>query len=173
MRKIFRLLILFAIIGGGIGTYNGLFYLIGFSTYAEIEEFYSFYYEPELIAEPEKIRIDTNGRSLNINHNESSMPYSIKADANLKAEGMYMRDFDYDFFITAGYYIPSETVTQLVVYSMGKTLGGFYHPSWTAKYDININITLRTDILYDLHLIIWNTEIFISEILNINELIID
>ena len=173
MRIIYRLLILFTIIGVGIGTYIGLFYLIGFSTYGEIEESYSFYYEPEFIAEPEKIRIYTNGRSLNINHNTSSMPYSIKADANLKAEGMYMRDFNYDFFITNGEFFPSEAVTQLDVSSMGRTLGGFYHPSWTAKYDININITLRTDILYDLHLNVWNTEIFISENLNISELIID
>ena len=172
MRTIFRLLILIAIICGGIGTSIGLFYYIGFLTYAEIEEFYTFQYSPELVTEPEEIRISTDGRTLNITHNTSSVPYIIRADANLKVEGMYMRDSDYDYFITVGEYIPSEAVTQLVVYSAGLTLGLFYHPTWTAKYDININITLRTDITYALHLDAWNTDIFISEYLNISELII-
>ncbi len=169
MRKIFILLILFTIIGGGIGS----FYLIGFLTYAEIEESYSFYCTPEIITEPEKIRIDTNGRTINIKHNTSSMPYYMKADANLKVEGMYMKDSDYDYFITEGYYLPSENITKLVVYSFGLTLGLFYHPSWTAKYNININITLRTDISYDLYLNVEDTDIFISENLDINELIIN
>jgi hypothetical protein len=169
MRKIFILLILFTIIGGGIGS----FYLIGFLTYAEIEESYSFYCTPEIITEHEKIRIDTNGRTINIKHNTSSMPYYMKADANLKVEGMYMKDSDYDYFITEGHYLPSENITELVVYSFGLTLGLFYHPSWTAKYNININITLRTDISYDLYLNVEDTDIFISENLDINELIIN
>lgn len=169
MRKIFILLILFTIIGGGIGS----FYLIGFLTYAEIEESYSFYCTPEITTEHEKIRIDTNGRTINIKHNTSSMPYYMKADANLKVEGMYMKDSDYDYFITAGHYLPSENITELVVYSFGLTLGLFYHPSWTAKYNININITLRTDISYDLYLNVEDTDIFISENLDINELIIN
>lgn len=172
MRKIFRLLILIAIIFGGIGTSIGLFYYIGFLTYAEVEEFYTFHYSPELVAEPEKISIHTNGRTLNITHNTSSVPYIIRADVNLKVEGPYIRDFNYDFFHTDGHYFPSEVTTQLVVYSSPPTLGLFYHPTWTAKYDININITLRTDITYDLHLDVLNTDIFISENLNISELII-
>ena len=169
MRKIFILLILFTIIGGGIGS----FYLIGFLTYAEIEESYSFYCTPEIITEPEKIRIHTNGRTINIKHNTSSMPYYMKADVNLKVEGMYMKNSDYDYFITEGHYLPSENITELVVYSFGRTLGLFYHPSWTAKYNININITLRTDISYDLYLNVEDTDIFISENLDINELIIN
>ena len=173
MRKIFRLLILFAIIGGGIGASIGSFYLIGFLNYGVIEESYSFYYTPAVIAESEKIRISTDGRTINIRHNTSAMPYSIKADAILKAEGMYMRDFNYDFFHTEGHYYPSEETTQLIVYGSGRTLGGFYHPTWTAKYDININITLRTDILYDLDLDVWDTEISISENLSINKLYLE
>jgi len=170
MRTIFRLLILIAIIFGGIGISIGLFYLIGFSTYGEIEESFSFYYTPENRTEPEKIRISTDARTINIRYNTSSMPYSIKADAILKVEGMYMRDSDYGYFHTEGHYYPSEGFTQLVVYSAGRTLGGFYHPTWTAKYDININITLRTDILYDLHIRAYNTKISISENLSINTL---
>lgn len=173
MRIIFRLLILFGIIGVGIGTYIGLFLLIGFSTYAEIEEFHSFYYTPAILAELEKIRIHTKGRTINVKPNTSSVPYYIKADVSLKVEGMYMKDSDYDYFITELHHITEENITLLVVYSIGRTLGAFYHPTWTAKYDININLTLRTDILYDLHLNVFDTEIFISENLNISELVID
>jgi hypothetical protein len=173
MRKIYRLLILFTIMGGGIGSSIVSFYIIGFLNYGVIEESYSFYCTPEIITEPEKIRIDTNGRTINIKHNTSSMPYYMKADANLKVEGMYMKDSDYDYFITEGHYLPSENITELVVYSFGRTLGLFYHPSWTAKYNININITLRTDISYDLYLNVEDTDIFISENLDINELIIN
>ena len=50
---------------------------------------------------------------------------------------------------------------------IGRTLGGFYHPTWTAKYDINTNLTLRTDIQYELFLYTYNTEIFISENLSL------
>ncbi|GAH62897.1 unnamed protein product, partial [marine sediment metagenome] len=69
MRKIYRLLILFTIMGGGIGSSIVSFYIIGFLNYGVIEESYSFYCTPEIITEPEKIRIDTNGRTLNIKHN--------------------------------------------------------------------------------------------------------
>jgi len=175
MRIIYRLLILFGIIGGlAVGGLSS-FYIMGFLNYAVIEESYSFYYKPAIRAEPEKIRIITDGRTLNILHNTSSVPYCMKADVNLKAEGIYMRNSDYDYFFIEWLNFSSEPFTELLALSAGKTLGGFYHPTWTAKYDININVTLRTDISYDLHLHVWEpyTEIFISENLSINELIID
>ncbi|MFX1402566.1 MAG: hypothetical protein ACFE8V_15120 [Promethearchaeota archaeon] len=34
----------------------------------------------------------------------------------------------------------------------GATLSLFYHPSWTVKRDIIVNITLGTDIIYDLYI---------------------
>ena len=146
-------------IGGGIGT----FYILGYINYGIIQESYTYYHIPAISAEPEKIRIHTNGRSLNIKHNSSSIPYYIKADVNLKAEGMYLKNSDYNYFSTWWDNYTSEEITQLIAHSIGRTLGGFYHPSWSAKYDININMTLRTDILYELFLNTYNTEIFISE----------
>jgi hypothetical protein len=166
---IVRLLILFIIIGGGIGS----FYIVGFLNDGEIEESYSFYYKPAIRAEPEKLIIISSTGKINIKYNTSSVPYYIKADVNLKAEGIYMKDSDYDYFITHWDNYSSESITELFVSSIGRTLGGFYHPSWTAKYDINIIITLRTDILYDLHFDVRDTEIFISENLSINKLFLE
>ncbi len=137
------------LIGGGIGS----FYLIGFLTYAVIEESYSFYYEPEISTEPEifilNIFSDDPGK-VNINYNTSSITHYIKADVDLKAEGFYMRNSDYNFFGAEWNNYSSESITELFVYTMPPTLGLFYHPTWTVKYEIAINITLRTDILYDL-----------------------
>ena len=77
-------LIPIVLIGGGIGT----FYIFGYLNYGVVEESYTFYHIPAICAEPEKIRIHTNGRTINIKHNSSSVPYYIKAEVNLKVEGI-------------------------------------------------------------------------------------
>jgi len=137
------------LIGGGIGS----FYIIGFLTYSMIEESYSFYYKPEMSIEPEKfilsILSDDPG-DINIKYNTSSVPYYIKADVNLKAEGIYIRNSDYNFFSVEWDNYSSESITELFVLTMPPTLGLFYHPTWTVKYEVTVNISLRTDIIYDL-----------------------
>ena len=144
-------LIAFILIGGGIGA----FYIIGFLTYSVIEESYSFYYKPELSVEPEKFILsifsDDPGE-INVKYNTSSVSYYIKTDVNLKAEGIYLKNSDYNFFSVEWDNYSIESTTELLVLTMPPTLGLFYHPTWTVKYDFTINITLRTDILYDLEI---------------------
>ncbi|MHA2287700.1 MAG: hypothetical protein ACXABG_02815 [Promethearchaeota archaeon] len=139
------------LIGGGIGSFN----LIGFLTYAAIEESYSFYYKPEISVEPEKFVVSIfsdDPREINIEYNTSSVPYFIKTDVYLKAEGIYMKNSNYSFFNAEWDNYSLGSVTELRVLTMPPTLGAFYHPTWTVKYDITVNISLRTDVLYDLEI---------------------
>jgi len=139
------------LIGGGMGS----FLIIGFLNYAVTEESYSFYYKPAISVEPEIFRLlilSDDPREVIINYNTSSVPYYIKADVNLKAEGIYMRDSDYNFFDVYWYNDSIGSITELNVYTAPYILGLFYHPTWTVKYKIAVNLTLRTDILYDLQL---------------------
>lgn len=167
-KNIILIILILGLVFGGIVS----FYIIGILNYGVIKRSNTFYYTPTSITSPEKFMIITNGRTINIKHNISAVNYDIKADLFLKAEGMYMKNSDYEYFITDWDNFSSESPS-LFVHSIGKTLGGFYHPSWTARYDITINLTLRTDLLYDLYLDVYHSEINIDEDLSINELIID
>ncbi|MFX1456085.1 MAG: hypothetical protein ACFFDB_11990 [Promethearchaeota archaeon] len=170
IKIIIILLIPVIIFGGSIGS----FYIIGFMNYGVIQESYSFYYNPAIRADPEKIRINTFGATINIKYNQSSVPYYIKADIDFKAEGMYMKGGSPAYYFTAYWNNNSlDSMPELFVTGMPPTLGPFYHPTWTVRYDIHINITLRTDILYDLHFDVWDTDIIISENLFINNLFIE
>ena len=146
---IFGFLIIFILVSGGIGS----FYLIGFLTYAVIEESFTFYSKPETSAKPENFILTVfseNTGKINVKYNTSSIPYYIKADVNFKAEGIYMRNSDYEFFGAEWYNHSSGSITELFVYTSPPTLGLFYHPTWTVKYDIAVNVTIRTGILYNL-----------------------
>ncbi|GAG03147.1 unnamed protein product, partial [marine sediment metagenome] len=115
----------------------------------------TFYYKPEISTEPEifiLLIISDEPGKINIKLNTSSVPYYIKADVNLKAEGIYMRNSNYSFLSAEWYNYSSGSITELHVCTALPTLGLFYHPTKTAKYEIAVNITLRTDILYDLQL---------------------
>ncbi|MFW9999327.1 MAG: hypothetical protein ACFE9Q_13885 [Candidatus Hodarchaeota archaeon] len=167
MRKFIKIILVFLIpiilIGGGIGS----LYIIGFLTYAVIEESYTFYYNPIIINEPEKLIISVPGK-INIKCNTTTVPYYIKADVYTKAEGIYLRYWDYNYIDTQWYNSSSDSIRLYVYYSL-PTLGPGYHPTHTVKYDdAIINITLRTDILYDLQL--FGKEVDISGNLSINKL---
>jgi hypothetical protein len=96
----------------------------------------------------------------------------MKADVYMKAWGLFMKNSDYRYFYSEWNNITSESITELFVDRAQRTLGGFYHPTWTAKYNVTINITLRTDIMYDLEFDIYGTDIFISNNILINDLIL-
>lgn len=153
MKKSKKIVLAFLIpvilVGMGIGS----FYIMGFLTYSVIEESYSFYYKPEVSVEPEKFILsifsDDPG-DINIKYNTSSVPYYVKADVNLKAEGIYLRNSNYNFFDVDWDNYSIESTTELLVLTMPPTLGLFYHPTWTVKYEVTVNISLRTDIIYDL-----------------------
>lgn len=148
--KIILILIPVIIIGVGIGS----FYIIGYLNYAEIQELYSFYYKPTVGAEPEELTIQSRLAEINVNYNTSSVSFHIKADVNLEIKGIYLKGANLlDYFFMEWVNLTSGTMTRLYVDSNGATLGLFYHPSWTVQREIIVNITLRTDILYDVYVV--------------------
>ncbi|MHA1457981.1 MAG: hypothetical protein ACTSR5_18745 [Promethearchaeota archaeon] len=134
MRK-YKIVIIFIvalIAGGTIGFFvNGVF------TSGSIEKHSSFNYDPSVPSPIESLKIQADIGNINFKYNTSNVPYY----------GLFMEGKDYTaFFVPDTEWWPLENEFYL------KTLPDiWFDPSyWFKSYDITINVTLRTDIVYNL-----------------------
>ena len=144
MRK-YKIIIIFIvalIAGGTIGFFvNGVF------TSGSIEKQTSFNYDPSVPSPIESLKIQADIGNINFKYNTSNMPYYATVDVDIRVFGLFMEGKDYTAFFntdTEWWVLENEFYLKTVP-------DIWYDPSyWFKSYDITINVTLRTDIIYNI-----------------------
>jgi hypothetical protein len=145
MRKGFKivLLILSIIIVGG-GT---IFGIIIAATWDEFTDSYTFFYKPEIPNPIEAIKVNTDIGKINIMYNSTPTDYYTKISVDISLKGALVKGKSFsDFFKPI---IWNNESTTLVEFSLEtKDFFVFFGIS-----RIKINVTLRTDVIYDINAI--------------------
>ncbi|MHA1191778.1 MAG: hypothetical protein ACTSP9_05715 [Promethearchaeota archaeon] len=140
--KIVIIFIAALIVGGTIG-----FFTTGFVTSGSIGKQVSFNYDPSVPTPVESLKIQTDIGKINFQYNTSNLVHYATVDVDISISGLFMEGKDYTaFFVPDTEWWPLENEFYL------KTLPDiWFDPSyWFKSYDITINVTLRTDIVYNL-----------------------
>ncbi len=140
--KIVLILIGALIIGGTFGF---------FLTFGSIGKQISFNYDPSVPSPIESLKIQTDIGKINIQYNTSNLAHYATVDVDISISGLFMEGKDYTaFFVSDTEWWPLENEFYL------KTLPDlWFDPSyWFKSLDITINVTLRTDIIYNLTVIV-------------------
>lgn len=140
--KIAIIFIAALLVGGTIG-----FFITGFVTSGSIEKSISFNYDPSVPSPIESLKIQTDMGKINFQYNTSNLVHYATVDVDIRISGLFMEGKDYTaFFVPDTEWWPLENEFYL------KTLPDiWFDPSyWFKSYDITINVTLRTDIVYNL-----------------------
>ncbi|MFX1573337.1 MAG: hypothetical protein ACFFB0_11360 [Promethearchaeota archaeon] len=140
-------IVLAVIIVGALGT----FFLIGFLTQGTIESSGTRYYQPTTASDPEPIVIRTDVGNIDINYNTSATPYLAKIDYEVKVKGTYMIEKSFsDFFTIEWHNLTSDDKT--VFYLRTKRDLWIDPSTWFSVKQIEIEVTLRSDIKYALEI---------------------
>lgn len=147
LRKNVKVLIiaLVAILGGGAIA----FIVTGFATSGTISNSFTFHYQnPPLAIEDLNLNVDLG--SLDIKYNTTNTPYIVEIDVDLTISGLYMTGRQYtDFFIPASEWW--QNTTSPLNFDMEIIQEIWFNPAfWFKLYDINVTVTLRTDVVYDI-----------------------
>ncbi|MFX1371795.1 MAG: hypothetical protein ACFFCE_08035 [Promethearchaeota archaeon] len=134
-----------------VATGTGLFFLIGFLTYGTIFSSGSQFYTPGLIRSPEPILIRTDIGKINVRYNTSETENVVKVDYNIRMSGTYMIGKSItDFFVIEWdniTYVASDKTTFVLRTKPGVSLDP---TNWFSIKQIEINVTLRTDLIYSI-----------------------
>ncbi|MFX1494915.1 MAG: hypothetical protein ACFFBZ_11585 [Promethearchaeota archaeon] len=146
MRKNVRtaIIVLAALIGGGaIG-----FVITGFATSGTIEESFTFHYQ-DVPSSVEDLNLDVGIGVLDIGYNTSNTPYIVKIDVDMKISGLFMAERGYtDFFGPATDWWQNATFPP-ITFNLNTLPQTWFNPTfWFKSYDIDIRVTLRTDLIY-------------------------
>ncbi|MFW9988397.1 MAG: hypothetical protein ACFFC3_07065, partial [Candidatus Odinarchaeota archaeon] len=136
-----------------VATGAGLFFLIGFLTYGTISSSGSRFYtpSPSLIRSPEPILIRTDIGKINVGYNTSETENVVKLDYNIRMGSTHMIGKAItDFFV-----IEWDNMTYLEIDKISFVLrtksGVSLDPTnWFSIKRIEINVTLRTDLIYSI-----------------------
>ncbi len=134
-----------------IATCTGLFFMIGFLTYGTISSSGSRFYIPDLIRSPEPFLIRTDIGNINIRYNTSETENVVKVDYNLRMGGAYMIGKS----ITDFFQIEWDNNTSPEIHKTSFILrtkpGVSLDPTnWFSIKRIEVNVTLRTDLIYSI-----------------------
>jgi len=134
-----------------IATGIGIFFLIGFLTYGTIQTSGSRYYEPVLIRSPEPILIRTDIGNINVGYNTSTTQNVVKVDYSIRMGGAYMIGKAIsDFFLIEWDNITSGETDKISFVLRTKPGVSLNPTNWFSVKRIQINVTLRTDIIYSI-----------------------
>jgi hypothetical protein len=143
-RNIILIFIAALIVGGGLG-----FIITGVATSGTIEESFSFYYEgtPSTI---EDLNLNCDIGRIDIQYNTSATQYLVEVNVDLKVSGLFVAGRKY-----VNYFTPAsewwENTTSPTSFDLKVVPGAWFDPShWFSSYDIEVVITLRTDVVYNL-----------------------
>ena len=130
------------------GTAIG-FFTTGFATAGVVAYNQNFSYEPISPDPIEDLTINTDVGSIFIQYNSSAMSHYADIDVNLKITGLFMAGKNYTYF-----YRPSsewwDEATK--TFTLEALTEAWFDPThWFSSYNINITVTLRTDVVYDLY----------------------
>ena len=143
--RLYKTVIIFIaalLVGGTIG-----FFITGFVTSGSIEKNTTFNYAPSVPSSPESLKIQTDIGKINFQYNTSNSAHYATVDVAIKISGLFMEMKDYTaFFNPESEWWVLENEFYLKVLS-----DIWFDPAfWFKSYDITINVTLRTDIVYDI-----------------------
>lgn len=149
MRKIplVIIVVLSIVIGGG----TGVFFIVGFAMSGTIEESFTFQYQ-DIPSSVEELNIDVGIGAVDIRYNTSNTPYIVKIDVDMRISGLFMSDKSYtDFFgPTSGWW--QNGTFPPILFRLQQLPHVWLNPaSWFKFANIEINVTLRTDIVYDIN----------------------
>jgi len=136
------LLITSIVIVGGGATFG----IILAVTWGEFEYSNTYYYDPQIPpTDIEEVSFSTDIGSIYVNYNTTPTNYYVKIELDIMLKGAFVEGKSFsDFFRTVIWVNDSISVT---TFSLDKKAGGFLFP---LIQKINISITLRTDIIYDI-----------------------
>ncbi|MFX0059067.1 MAG: hypothetical protein ACFE85_13675 [Candidatus Hodarchaeota archaeon] len=146
-RNIILIFIASLIVGGGLG-----FIITGFATSGTVEESFSFYYEgiPSTI---EDLNLNADIGRIDIQYNTSATQYLVEVNVDLKITGLFVAGRKYTNYFTP-YTEWWENTTSPTSFDLKVVPGAWFDPShWFSSYIIEVAITLRTDVVYDLEVI--------------------
>jgi hypothetical protein len=143
--KLYKTLIIFIaalLVGGTIG-----FFITGVATSGSIEKGATFNYNPSVPSSVESLQIQTDIGKINFKYNSSNTAHYAVVDVDIQIFGLFMQGKDYTaFFIPDTEWWPLENEFYLKILP-----DVWFDPSyWFKSYDITIDVTLRTDIVYDI-----------------------
>ncbi|MFX1320985.1 MAG: hypothetical protein ACFFAQ_04990 [Promethearchaeota archaeon] len=116
-------------------------------TWDEYNDSYVFYYKPETSSSIEKISINTDIGKINLKYNTTPTDYYAKIDADIHVVGPFVKEKSFsDFFKPIIWINESTTVIKFSLESKPMSWIMFIGGS-----KIKINVTLRTDVIYDIN----------------------
>jgi len=141
--KIALIVISALIVGGGIG-----FVVTGFATAGNIDESFSFQYEPSSPDPIKNLSINADIGKIIVKYNTTAFSDFAKIDVDLKIAGLFTSYKSYlDFFSPSREWWDESSG----IFNLEVLPDVWFDPShWFKLYEITITITLRTDVIYDL-----------------------
>jgi hypothetical protein len=138
------LIVLIVLIGGGgVG-----FIITGFATSGSLSNEFTFAYDPSSPAPIESLNLNADIGKININYNTTNTSLYAYIAVHLEISGLFMSGKSYtDFFATNDSWWNPLTAS----FNMKVIPDVWFDPShWFKSYNITIDITLRTDVVYDI-----------------------
>ncbi len=141
------IIVLSLVIGGGIGV----FFIVGFAMSSTIEESFTFLYQ-DVPSSIEELNLDVGIGAIDIRYNTSNTPYIAKIDVDMRISGLFMSNMGYaDFFGPTTSWWQNGTFPP-ILFRLQQLPHVWLNPaSWFKLANIEINVTLRTDVAYDLN----------------------
>ncbi|NHJ24504.1 MAG: hypothetical protein EAX89_08015 [Candidatus Lokiarchaeota archaeon] len=129
--------------GAGLG-----FVITGFATAGVIEYDYNISYDPSSPNPIEDLKINADIGKIFVQYNSSATSHYASIDVSIKVSGLFMAGKSYtDFFKASSDWWDESTKT----FTLEVLPEVWFDPShWFSSYNINITVTLRTDVVYDL-----------------------
>jgi hypothetical protein len=154
------------LVGGTLG-----FIITGFATSGSFRDSFNFYYEPSSPAPIEELLVNVDVGDVQIQYNSSDTPYYAKIEVSIAVSGLFMTETSYlDFFTPyTEWWDNTSTPTSFDMNVLPET---WFNPShWFKSYNIDIIITLRTDVVYniDAHTITGSLKMNVPEDVILND----
>jgi len=145
MRNYKKAIIIIAVllVGGGLG-----FVITGYVTAGSFQNSFNITYEPISPDPIEDLTFNVDIGSLIFKYNTSPTLLYAEIDVNIEVTGWYMEGKSYlDFFNPSTEWWDSATAT----FNLLTLPDVWFDPShWVKSYNVNIAVTLRTDVVYDI-----------------------
>ena len=147
MRK--KGLIAIFIVALAFGGFLG-FIITGFATSGSTRDSFNFYYEPSSPASIEELLISVDVGGVEIQYNTSNTPYYAQVEVSIAVSGLFMAGKTYlDFF--SPYTTWWDNTSIPTSFNMDVKPDIWFDPShWFKSYNIDIVVTLRTDVVYNI-----------------------
>ncbi|MFX1488128.1 MAG: hypothetical protein ACFFBI_03205 [Promethearchaeota archaeon] len=138
--KIVLFIVAILIVSGGL-----VFGILVFTTWGTYEYSNTYYYEPSVPSPIEKVSFSSDVGKIMINYNKTPTDFFVKLDLDINIRGGFIEGKTFsDFFYPVVWLNESVSV---VTFSLT-------HKSWrlfTSSENVTIDVTLRTDVVYDVN----------------------